>query len=62
VLQLTVVTFEKSVFKVQIFSRKYFSVKMPPFKAQAMAVKAECEANGEKPKHKQHYTGNSTHT
>jgi hypothetical protein len=32
------------------------------FEAQAMAVKAECKANGEKPKHKQHYTGNSTHT
>jgi hypothetical protein len=32
------------------------------FKAQAMAVKAEREANGEKPKHKRHYTGNSTRT
>ena len=30
--------------------------------AQAMAVKAECEANGEKPKCKWHYTGNSTCT
>jgi hypothetical protein len=27
-----------------------------------MAVKAECEANGEKPKCKRHYTGNSTRT
>ena len=32
------------------------------FEAQAMAVKAECEANGEKPKRKRHYTGNSTRT
>jgi hypothetical protein len=32
------------------------------FEAQAMAVKAEHEANGEKPKWKQHYTGNSTRT
>ena len=32
------------------------------FEAQAMAVKAEHEANGEKPKHKRHYTGNSTRT
>ncbi len=32
------------------------------FEAQAMAVKAEHEANGEKPKRKQHYTGNSTRT
>lgn len=32
------------------------------FEAQAMAVKAEREANGEKPKRKQHYTGNSTRT
>jgi len=27
-----------------------------------MAVKAECEAAGEKPKQKQHYTGNSDDT
>lgn len=32
------------------------------FEAQAMAVKAEREANGEKPKRKRHYTGNSTCT
>jgi len=32
------------------------------FEAQAMAVKAEREANGEKPKRKRHYTGNSTRT
>ncbi|KAF8235149.1 hypothetical protein L208DRAFT_1376580 [Tricholoma matsutake] len=32
------------------------------FHAQAMAVKAEHEAAGEKPKHKQHYTGNSDRT
>jgi len=32
------------------------------FEAQAMAVKAEREANGEKPKRKHHYTGNSTRT
>ena len=32
------------------------------FEAQAMVVKAECEANGEKPKCKRHYTGNSTCT
>ena len=30
--------------------------------AQAMAIKAEHEAAGEKPKHKQHYMGNSVHT
>ena len=30
--------------------------------AQAMAIKAECEAAGEKTKHKQHYTGNSVRT
>lgn len=32
------------------------------FEAQAMAVKAEREANGEKPKRKWHYMGNSTRT
>ena len=32
------------------------------FEAQAMAVKAEREANGKKPKCKQHYTSNSTCT
>jgi len=32
------------------------------FEAQAMAVKAEREANGEKPKRKRHYMGNSTRT
>jgi hypothetical protein len=32
------------------------------FEAQAMAVKAECEAHSEKPKRKRHYTGNSTRT
>ena len=32
------------------------------FEAQAMAVKAECKAIGDKPKWKQHYTGNSNHT
>src|SRR5271168_5025996 len=32
------------------------------FMAQAMAVKAECEAQGEKPKRKHHYTGNSDRT
>jgi hypothetical protein len=30
--------------------------------AQAMAIKAECEAAGEKPKRKWHYMGNSVHT
>jgi len=32
------------------------------FEAQAMAVKAEREANGERPKRKRHYTGNSNRT
>ena len=32
------------------------------FEAQVMAVMAEHEANGEKPKHTRHYTGNSTRT
>jgi len=32
------------------------------FEAQALAVKAEREAAGQKPKRKRHYTGNSKHT